>query len=436
MVIIAVGWGTCVHAESDATTISPTASDTATPPGSAAQNGAPVVHKTHHKKKPTTASSLTANGTSTVSTHTPAVHVKSPSAQPEGAAQVNGSSTQAHADPATTPHSAPTSPAVETGLPIGRYPGMGSPITGVSTFVPQPVRVPATTSRPPTPVYYAMLPTTGGGGNSEMTGNHLTSGKTAVPSDDFVFTDFSHKAQNTYPWRTGIITTEFWIGEGSTPVSSTTNEDSAWDHWRSSNSGSDSPYDRDPSDARGLAPASHAATVNPFYVALPFNDLAFPEKAREWLPRGWYRRPRDGKQVSACKDRWVEIKNAQGRICYAQWEDVGPLGYEDADYVFGGASPVGLNNDRAGLDVSPDVAEYLHINDRNSVTSWRFVDDDKVSPGAWLKLDEQAVLYQALHQLKNFHSLISIPPIQRGTEPSEDPSDVDADKKKVDQSKG
>ena len=74
----------------------------------------------------------------------------------------------------------------------------------------------------------------------------------------------------------------------------------------------------------GYASGKHASSVNPFYVALPFNDVAFPEKARRWLPAGWYQRPEEGKPMSACKDRWVMIKNENGDVCYAQWEDVGP----------------------------------------------------------------------------------------------------------------
>ena len=99
----------------------------------------------------------------------------------------------------------------------------------------------------------------------------------------------------------------FWIGRGRIDhqLHRLTSR-SAWDeNWRSSNRGSDTPNNRN-----GYASADHASTVNTFYVALPFNDLAFPDKAREWVPRAWHRPNKDGKQVSACKDRWVEIKNS------------------------------------------------------------------------------------------------------------------------------
>jgi len=253
--------------------------------------------------------------------------------------------------------------------------------------------------------------------------------KSTSLTGDAAFTASTHKPRNTYPWKKDIITTIFWIGEGSTPISSTTNEASAWDEdWRSTNGGSDSPNDRN-----GYASAYHAARVNPFYIALPFNDLAFPDKARRWLPAGWARPNKDGKQVSACKNRWVEIKNQQGRSCFAQWEDVGPLRYDHAEYVFGSERPDTYT--RAGLDVAPAVAQYLNINEKNRITSWRFVDDEDVPPGVWLKYDEQAVLYNALHELKKATPSRTLP-IQTATGPIDDSSNVDTNKKKVGAAKG
>jgi len=202
---------------------------------------------------------------------------------------------------------------------------------------------------------------------------------------------------------------------------------------RDSNGGSDTPGERDESSPNGYGPAHHAANVNPFYVALPFNDLAFPDKARRWLPAGWYRPPRDGKQVSACQHRWVEIKNAQGEVCYAQWEDVGPLRYDHAEYVFGDERPIGLGSDHAGLDVSPAVFEYLGLDERKTnVTSWRFVDDADVQPGAWLKYDEEVLLLKAIRASNDKDML----PIERARAPITDPDDIDASQKKVDKAKG
>jgi len=472
MVLAVVGCGTLVYAEGDVTVISTSAAPTPTPvPTSVAPDGTPVVHKSLHKKKqdaispasgadvpsgpttaaasaPTTTDNKTAKKTSppdiiTAAHPVPAVgaavfHSQSAAPAPNTTTAHPSSLAATTAATTTTTSAAKTAsvsvgPTVETGLPVARYPGVGTPIQGVSTYIPTTATLPSgktasgTTSHQS---YFAStLPSSAASLTSAAAGSFSTPSRTtsSSSSSDFDFNNYGKKPTHTYNWKTNIITTEFWIGEGGSSVSSTNNIASSWDEdWLPNNHGSDSPYNRN-----GYAAGNHASTLNPFYVALPFNDLAFPDKAREWLPRGWYRPPKDGKQVSACKDRWVEIKNAQGRTCYAQWEDVGPLRYDHAEYVFGNERPIGMGDDHAGLDVSPAVAQYLGIDGKNRITSWRFVDDEDVLPGQWLKLDEQAVIFTALHQLKNT-SL----PIQRATEPVNDPSSVDSNKKKVDASKG
>lgn len=195
------------------------------------------------------------------------------------------------------------------------------------------------------------------------------------------------KPKNNYPWKTGIVTTMFYIGEDAS-------KSSAWDeNWVKSNHGKDSPDDRN-----GYSTGSHASTINPFYVALPFNDLAHPDKAKIYVPSSWQLPAKDGKPVSACQHRWVEIKSEDevGRVCYAQWEDVGPNGDNHAEYVFGSERP---DKGGAGLDVSPAVAQYLGLNNQTQLghTRWRFVDAEDIPPGAWLKLDEEAILYSAMH---------------------------------------
>jgi len=445
MVLAVMGWGSLVYAEGDVTVISTPATTTAPSQKNLAPDGTPVVHI--HKKKP--ASTATASGAGAPSTPTSPLagassataENKPATAQPQSIAPANTASAKSAPVSSFVPsvsappvHPAASGPTVETGLPVARYPGMGSPIKGVSTYIPTTVTLPAgksvagaTTHQP----YFAgVLPSSVISMTSSAAGSYSSSSRTTSPSSDFVFTNYNRKAKAAYPWKTGIITTEFWIGEAGSSISPTDNVASAWDeNWRTTNRGSDSPYNRS-----GYAPADHAPTVNTFYVALPFNDLAFPDKAREWVPRGWHRPPKDGKQVSACKDRWVEIKNAQGRICFAQWEDVGPLRYDHAEYVFGNERPDTYT--RAGLDVSPAVADYLGIDGKNrAITSWRFVDDEDVLPGAWLRYDELALLYQAMHQQKSSRSSSDLP-IQRGSEPIDEPSNIDSNKKKVDQSKG
>src|ERR1700679_1076063 len=74
-----------------------------------------------------------------------------------------------------------------------------------------------------------------------------------------------------YPWKTGIVTTIFWVGEpagGNNPVH---NFSSSWDlHWEQSYGGFDNP---NPAGRRGYIPANFVPRQNPFYIALPYNDV-------------------------------------------------------------------------------------------------------------------------------------------------------------------
>jgi len=439
-----------VFADDDVTVV-PVPATTTPPPQTVASDGTPVVHKSLHKKKHSVTQTASTTPSSAPATLSPSVVIGPAAAAPPmvvtvtnqphvGAAAKSIAVTITPAPsstslvPATSTRSVSVGPTVETGLPIARYPGMGTPISGVSTYIPMPAPIPAKTVTGATthqPYYASVLPTTLAM-TSSSAGSYSTPIRTTTTASNFVFTNFTKTTHHAYPWKSSIITTEFWIGEGGSAISSTDNIGSAWDeHWRSTNHGSDNPDDRN-----GFASADHASTVNPFYVALPFNDLAFPDKASEWVPRRWHRPNEDGKQVSACKDRWVWIKNEDGRSCFAQWEDVGPLRYDHAEYVFGDERPIGMGDDHAGLDVSPAVWQYLGLDEsKHAITSWRFVDDEDVPPGAWLKYDEQAVIFTALHQLKNSSPSTDLP-IQRATEPIDDPDSIDANKKKVDASKG
>ena len=486
--IVVVGWGASLYAADDVNVISAPTKTTAKSQASDDSDGTPAVHKSSHKKKQTSVAAASSTNpaptTPTAPPHPqttssiqspivitkPAPPIQSPivvskPAPPSTPAQspivvtkpllppanpvqpivVTKSASSPVPPPTLPPSPAKTTalvnpvppaatttagPTVETGLPVAHYPGMGTPIRGVSTYVPSAAPLPPVKSH--LPYFASALPTSVMPMTSAAAGSYSPQSRTADSgsTSDFVFKDLSKRVKNNYPWKSRIITTMFWIGEGSSGVSSTDNMASSWDaDWRANNHGSDNPENRN-----GYAAGSHASTLNPFYVALPFNDLYYPDKAQRWLPYGWYRRPKDGKQVSACKDRWVMIKNSKGDVCYAQWEDVGPLRYDHAEYVFGDERPMGLGDNHAGLDVSPAVAEYLGIDHKDRpLTSWRFVDNEDVRPGPWLKLDEQAVLFTALQQLKSSKKPL---PIQKASEPIDDPSKTEDNKKKVSASKG
>ena len=84
---------------------------------------------------------------------------------------------------------------------------------------------------------------------------------------------------------------------------------------------------------------------------------------------------------SNLKGRWLAVRKAD-RICYAQWEDVGPFQIDHWEYVFGNERPRPNRNRDAGLDVSPAVRDYLGL-DGIDVTDWRFVEQREVPDGPW-----------------------------------------------------
>ena len=183
----------------------------------------------------------------------------------------------------------------------------------------------------------------------------------------------------TYPVHHSISSTVFWVGEkASEENGEIPNLASVWDDmWMEDYGGVD-----DPDDRAGYRPRGFAPRENPFYVALPYNDFNAAGKHRKnlksYIP--WVKR-KPPKDQSVCKNRWVEIKK-KGKTVYAQWEDSGPFGEDDIDYVFGNARPKNRINNHAGIDVSPAVRDYLGLDDVDTV-DWRFVDGANVPKGPW-----------------------------------------------------
>ena len=183
-----------------------------------------------------------------------------------------------------------------------------------------------------------------------------------------------------YSWKLAITTTVFWVGEQATVNNPVPNDKSAWDSgWFSSYGGYDSPS---LDDRRDFVPANFIPHQNPFYVALPYNDVedhhTKPEAA---LVIPWFRNSfvQDGQSV--CKGRWVAIRHGT-KVCYAQWEDVGPFQTDHWQYVFGDERPRPNPNRDAGLDVSPAVRDYLAL-DSVDVCDWKFVEFFHVPRGPW-----------------------------------------------------
>jgi len=186
-----------------------------------------------------------------------------------------------------------------------------------------------------------------------------------------------------YPWKTEIVTTIFWVGrvrgrKGGSVAS-------AWDaKWARSYGGFDDPNPRARHD---FIPAKFVPRQNPFYIALPYNDVAQnftrPE-AKVVIP--WYQDlVANGQWVnghSICYNRWLAIRSHAGKVCYAQWSDCGPYKADHWQYVFGNEKPRPNMNGGAGLNVSPAVRDFLELSDTD-VTDWKFVEVTDVPDGPW-----------------------------------------------------
>jgi hypothetical protein len=184
-----------------------------------------------------------------------------------------------------------------------------------------------------------------------------------------------------YPWKRNIVTTVFWVGERPTRNNPVPNCKSSWDpEWHQNFGGYDNP---DPAARRGFFP-KFSPRQNPFYVALPYNDVtrgSTKPESRRVIP--WFREAFEKEGKSVCKGRWVAIRRGN-RIAYAQWEDCGPFRTDHWQYVFGNERPRPNLNQGAGLDVSPAVRDYLGMSGKD-VCDWKFVDFREVPPGPWTK---------------------------------------------------
>lgn len=196
-------------------------------------------------------------------------------------------------------------------------------------------------------------------------------------------------AQIRYPWKTQVTCTIFWIGERPSDRNSTPNHMSSWDpQWAANFGGIDDPdpANRLANHANGeFRPKGFVPKLNPFYVALPYNDVARssghkPEAARV-IP--WFARmhPEPGKTV--CKGRWIQIYNGS-RSCFGQWEDCGPWVTDDWEFVFGNKPPKTSQNGAAGIDISPAIRDYLGLRSGQKV-HWRFIEAGQVPYGPWNK---------------------------------------------------
>jgi hypothetical protein len=183
--------------------------------------------------------------------------------------------------------------------------------------------------------------------------------------------------RETYPVHRDITATVFWVGESADSSNKFIhNQSSAWvEDWVSAYGGIDNPDNR-----CDHLPCSFVPHENPFYFALPYNDI---DENGELKPSArnipWFTATQED-DSSIVKNRWIKIVN-QNKTVYAQWEDVGPFGEDDFNYVFGDERPAAPE---AGIDLSPATASWIGVDGR-SVVSWQFVNDTDVPDGPWRK---------------------------------------------------
>ncbi|MES2923590.1 MAG: hypothetical protein V4819_18690 [Verrucomicrobiota bacterium] len=202
-----------------------------------------------------------------------------------------------------------------------------------------------------------------------------------------------------YPWKLQVTCTIFWIGEQPSDRNPTPNTKSSWDQQWTANFGG---FD-DPDPANRLAnhttgefrPKNFVPKLNPFYIALPYNDVIGstihkPEAARV-IP--WFSRVNPEPGQTVCKGRWVQIYNGS-RSCYAQWEDCGPWTTDDWEFVFGTKPPKTTQNGAAGIDLSPAIRDYLGMRSGQKV-HWRFVEAGQVPYGPWKKYGQETPVANA-----------------------------------------
>ncbi len=185
-----------------------------------------------------------------------------------------------------------------------------------------------------------------------------------------------------YPWKQDIVATVFWVGEPPSGNNPTPNNMSSWDtSWTNNFGGFDDP---DPAKrAPDYRPINFVPKQNPFYIALPYNDVVnastTKDEASKIIP--WFKQAYKHAGKSVCRDHWIAVKFGD-RICYAQWSDCGPFETTDAAYVFGPERPVNAKNNGAGLDISPAIRDYLGFKS-GAKCDWRFVDPHEVPDGPW-----------------------------------------------------
>jgi len=218
-----------------------------------------------------------------------------------------------------------------------------------------------------------------------------------------------------YPWKTGIVTTTFWVGESAAQNNPVHNRSSSWDlHWSENFGGYDDP---NPAQRKNFIPIKFIPRQNPFYIALPYNDVTrgtTKPEARQVIP--WFREVFEREGKSVCRDRWIAVRKGN-RVCYAQWSDCGPFRTDHWQYVFGDERPRPNLNRGAGLDVSPAVRDYLGMSSTDT-TDWKFVDFKDVPNGPWASFGDNNTF--VMQKRNGTERVVNAAPLPKRQSPSQE----------------
>jgi hypothetical protein len=230
------------------------------------------------------------------------------------------------------------------------------------------------------PLFFKDNPTSNGGGsaNEQHGQKTMITGMTGIPTHSPTPKSTpTPEVLSAYPMHQRIYATMFWVGEDASEENDyIPNQSSSWDsNWLENFGGIDTPYAR-----VGYYPKAFVPKENPFYVALPYNDLGYDGRKENAASIPWYTTTEDD-SYSFAKNRWVKV-TYKTQTCYGQWEDVGPFEDDDMEYVFGEKKP---HDKRAGIDLSPAMRTCLKMI-TNGYVNWQFIDESSIPDGPWKKI--------------------------------------------------
>jgi hypothetical protein len=118
-----------------------------------------------------------------------------------------------------------------------------------------------------------------------------------------------HPAIQRYPWKMNIVTTVFWIRERGSYRS-------VWDpNWTSNYGGTDNP---EPSARQNYIPLAFVPRQNPFYFALPYDDVTHGQfKAEAPVVIPWFKQSYTGHGQSVRPSSLDRHSQGQSRLLCA-----------------------------------------------------------------------------------------------------------------------